>query len=115
MNFSALIANTASKPASYNGRPDIDLTNALKTVSPEAQKKARASAEDFEAVFLNTMFSQMTSEIKGEGPFGDTTGTGAWRSMLTDQYAREFSKSGGVGISNEVFRSLILQQANRTS
>ncbi len=36
-------------------------------------------------MFLNSMFSQMTTGVKGEGPFGDTTGTGVWRSMLTDR------------------------------
>ena len=57
-------------------------------------------------MFLNSMFSQMTTGIKGEGPFGDTTGTGVWRSMLTDEYSKSFAKSGGVGISNDVFRTL---------
>ena len=32
--------------------------------------KARANAVDFEAVFLNSMFSQMFTAIEGEGPFG---------------------------------------------
>ena len=98
-----------------NGRPDRELLDALTKVSPQAQKKAKASAQDFEAVFLNSMFSQMTAGIKGEGPFGDTPGTGVWRSMLTEQYSKSFAKAGGVGISNEVYRSLILQQANRAS
>ena len=96
-----------------NGRPDYQLAEALTKVSPQAQAKAKASSQDFEAVFLNSMFSQMTSGIKGEGPFGDTTGTGVWRSMLTDQYSKNFAKAGGVGISNDVFRTLILQQADR--
>jgi Rod binding domain-containing protein len=118
---SSLIHNTTgSMPAKavmpmLNGRPDYQLAEALKTVSPQAQAKAKASATDFEAMFLNSMFSQMTSGIKGEGPFGDTTGTGVWRSMLTDQYSKNFAKAGGVGISNDVYRTLILQQANRSS
>jgi flagellar protein FlgJ len=97
-----------------NGRPDYQLTEALKKVSPQAQVKAKATATDFEAMFLNSMFSQMTSGIKGEGPFGDTPGTGVWRSMLTEQYSKSFAKAGGVGISNDVFRTLILQQANHS-
>jgi Rod binding domain-containing protein len=96
-----------------NGRPDYQLADALTKVSPQAQAKARSSSQDFEAVFLNSMFSQMTSSIKGEGPFGDTPGTGVWRSMLTDQYSKNFAKAGGIGISTDVYRTLILQQANR--
>ena len=80
-----------------------------------AQAKAKATATDFEAMFLNSMFSQMTSGIKGEGPFGDTPGTGVWRSMLTEQYSKSFAKAGGVGISKDVYHTLIMQQAGRTS
>lgn len=96
-----------------HGRPDYQLAEALTKVSPQAQAKAKVSSQDFEAVFLNSMFSQMTSGIKGEGPFGDTTGTGVWRSMLTEQYSKNFAKAGGIGISTDVYRTLILQQANR--
>ena len=96
-----------------NGRPDFQLADALKKVSPQAQLKAKGAAQDFESVFLNTMFSQMTSGIKGEGPFGDTPGTGVWRSMLTEEYSKSFAKAGGVGISNDVYRTLILRQADR--
>jgi len=94
-----------------NGRPDREFAAALKKVSPQQQVKAKATATDFEAMFLNSMFSQMTAGLKGEGPFGDTPGTGVWRSMLTEQYSRQFAKAGGVGISNEVYRTLILTQA----
>jgi Rod binding domain-containing protein len=95
----------------YNGRPDYQLADALKKVSPQAQAKAKAASQDFEAVFLNTVFAQLTSGLKGDGPFGDTVGTGAWRSILTEQYSKSFAKAGGVGISADVFRTLILQQA----
>jgi flagellar protein FlgJ len=98
---------------SINGHPDYDLANALTKVSPKAQAKAKATSQDFEAMFLNSMFSQMTSGLKGEGPFGSTTGTGVWRSMLTEQYSKSFAKAGGVGISKDVYRTLIIQQANR--
>ena len=97
-----------------NGRPDYQLAEALTKVTPLAQAKAKASSQDFEAVFLNSMFSQMTSGIKGDGPFGETTGTGMWRSMLTEQYSKNFAKAGGIGISTDVYRTLILQQASRS-
>jgi len=102
-------------PTAINGRPDFELADALTKVSPHAQAKAQATATDFEAMFLNSMFSQMTAGLKGEGPFGDTPGTGVWRSMLTEQYSKSFAKAGGVGISSEVYRTLILQQAKRAS
>jgi Rod binding domain-containing protein len=118
---SSLIGNTTgSMPAKaampmFHGRPDYKLAEALTKVSPQAQAKAKGTATDFEAMFLNSMFSQMTSGLKGEGPFGDTPGTGVWRSMLTEQYSKSFAKAGGIGISNDVYRTLILQQASHAS
>ena len=94
-----------------NGRPDREFAAALQKVSPKQQAKAKATATDFEAMFLNSMFSQMTAGLKGEGPFGDTPSTGVWRSMLTEQYSKQFAKAGGVGISSEVYRTLIVTQA----
>jgi len=98
-------------PSALNGRPDFEFAAALQKVSPKAQAKAKATATDFEAMFLNSMFAQMTNGLKGEGPFGDTVGTGVWRSMLTEQYSKNFAKAGGVGIASEVYRTLIMQQA----
>ena len=114
-SFTAMLGKS-SMPAkalipTRNGRPDIELTEALKQVSPDKQAKSKAQAQDFEALFLNSMFSQMTAGVKGEGPYGDTPGTGIWRSMLTDEYSKNFAKAGGIGISKEVYRTLILQQA----
>jgi Rod binding domain-containing protein len=96
-----------------NGRPDFEFAAALQKVSPQQQARAKSTATDFEAMFLNSMFSQMTSGLKGEGPFGETQGTGVWRSMLTEQYSRNFARAGGVGIATEVYRTLIVQQAKR--
>jgi Rod binding domain-containing protein len=75
--------------------------------SANTKAKARAAAEDFEAVFLNSMFSQMFTNIDGEGPFGGGEAVGVWRSFLTDEYAKSFAKSGGIGLADDVYRNLL--------
>ena len=120
MQSSLINSTTGSMPPKtmmplFKGRPDPAFADALAKVSPQAQAKAKATATDFEAMFLNSMFSQMTTGVKGDGPFGDTPGTGVWRSMLTDQYSKSFAKAGGVGVSDQVYRTLIMQQVNRTA
>jgi len=72
--------------------------------------KAKAAAEDFEAMFLNTMFQQMFTGIDGDGPFGGSGALKVWRSFLTDQYARTFAKSGGIGIATDVYNELLRHQ-----
>jgi Rod binding domain-containing protein len=78
--------------------------------SPAAGDKAWQAAQDFEAVFLNSMFNQMFTGIEGEGPFGGSQATGVWRSFLTDEYAKSFARKGGVGIAPHVYQSLLAQQ-----
>lgn len=72
--------------------------------------KARAAAQDFEAVFLNTMVSQMFTAIGKEGPLGGGEGTSVWRSFLAEEYSKSFAKAGGVGIASHVYDSLLAQQ-----
>jgi len=94
-----------------NGHPDFDFAAALDKLSPQVKAKAQTQAQNFEGMFLNSMFSQMTNGLKGEGPFGNTTGTGIWRSMQIEQYSKSFAQAGGVGIAKNVYRTLIMQQA----
>ncbi len=75
--------------------------------------KARQASEEFEAVYLNTMFNQMFTAMDGEGPMGGDKTLGVWRSFLTDEYAKSFAKQGGVGIAPEVYRTLMAQQEDR--
>jgi Rod binding domain-containing protein len=74
--------------------------------------KTRAAAEDFESVFLNSMFQQMFSSV-GQGPFNGGPGAGVWRSFLTEEYAKSFTKAGGFGIADHVHRALLAQQEVR--
>jgi peptidoglycan hydrolase FlgJ len=99
--FSATIANARLQTA-----------QAMQGKSP-LHAKARAAAEDFEAVFLNSMFSQMFTETGGEGPFGGGKEMGVWRSFLTDEYSKSFAKKGGIGIADHVYASLLAHQEAR--
>ena len=105
-------------PASAPSLSTLDLL----TMNPPAvgkptatgNAKARAAAQDFEAVFLNSMFQHMFAGIDGEGPFGGQGATGMWRSVLTDQYAKSIANAGGIGIADQVYRSLIAHQEMRS-
>jgi len=96
------------------GLSPLDMLNAQApsggSFNAASKAKAKAASQDFEAVFLNSMFQQMFTGIQGEGPFGGDGATGVWRSFLTDEYAKSFAKSGGIGIADQVYRSLMAQQ-----
>jgi peptidoglycan hydrolase FlgJ len=92
------------------GALDLSMLAPKKTSKPD---KARAAAEDFEAVFLNSMFNNMFTGIDGEGPFGGGAGVGVWRSFLTEEYAKSFAKKGGIGLADHVYHTLLAQQEAR--
>ena len=96
--------------------PNVSAAGANGTkVSPAVAAKAREQAEDFEAMFLSSMFQNMFTGMDGEGPMGGTTGVAPWRSFLTQEYGKSFAKAGGIGLADHVYRSLIAQQEGRVS
>jgi flagellar protein FlgJ len=84
-------------------------------LSPAALRKTKDAAQQFESVFLTNMFEEMFSGIQEEeGPLGQGPAQGAWRSMLTEEYANTIAKAGGVGVAEHVQRELIaLQERSR--
>jgi flagellar protein FlgJ len=83
-------------------------------ISDAAKAKAKGASQDFEAVFLNSMFQQMFTGLQGDGPMGGNGATGIWRSFLTDEYAKGFAKAGGIGIADQVYGALLKQQEARS-
>jgi Rod binding domain-containing protein len=75
--------------------------------------RLRAQAQDFEVQFVNSMFQQMYAGLEGDGPFGNSTGVAPWRSFMTEEYAKNFVKSGGIGIADTVYKSLLALQEAR--
>jgi len=76
---------------------------------------ARKAAEEFEAVFLTTMLQGMFAGIgtDTDAPFSGGSGEQTYRSMLTAEYAKEISKSGGLGIADQVTREMLeVQEAS---
>ena len=101
--FADLIRNQATRAISPTA-------GALANATAKSPARARAAAQEFEAVFLNSMVQQMFAGIEGEGPMGGQGATGVWRSMLTDEYAKSFARNGGIGIADDVYRTLLAQQ-----
>lgn len=87
-----------------------DANTAQAEAALKIKGKAKAAAQQFEAMFLNTMFQQMFTGIDGDGPFGGSGALKVWRSFMTDQYAQVFAKHGGIGIAPHVYATLLKQQ-----
>ena len=112
----ALSAPTLATPAAASLARAVALNAATAAGAKPAadlQTRARTAAVNFEAQFLNSMFSQMLAGVDGDGPFGGGPAVGVWRSFLSEQYAKSFAQAGGIGIADKVYRTLLAQQEAR--
>lgn len=86
----------------------------LHTPMPSAQKhsdaRAWATAQDFEAQFMSSMTQTMFEGIKTDETFGGGTGEDMFRSMLVDQYGKEMSRAGGIGIADKIYGEILKLQ-----
>lgn len=89
----------------------IDHVSGSSHARSAAEKKAQATAGDFETMFLEQALDQVFSSVGQDGPMGDNgTGGSVYRSMLVKEYAGNIVKSGGVGIGDQVFREIMRLQ-----
>ncbi|GJD93116.1 rod-binding protein [Methylobacterium iners] len=80
-------------------------------VRSAAEAKARKASTEFEKMFLEQSLDRLTSSDGTDGPLGENgTGGGVYRSMLTKEYAGQIVKSGGVGISDQIYREMMKMQ-----
>jgi Rod binding domain-containing protein len=84
------------------------LTNAL----DPARAKAKKQADDFETMFLEQVTERLFAAPEGsEGPLGENgVGGDIFKSQLTQEYAKQIQRAGGVGLSNTIMRDLLAMQ-----
>jgi flagellar protein FlgJ len=76
-------------------------------------KKAKAAGQQFEGFFIGEMMEQMTEGVEPDEYFGGGHGEEMWRSMLNQEYAKEISKSGRLGIADTVMKGMLQAQEQR--
>ena len=92
----ALGGATAAAPKSHGGG---------------AHGRLKKTADDFETMFLEGTFDRLTETGGEDGPLGENgTGGSVYRSMLAKEHAAAIVKSGGVGISGQIYGQLLKLQ-----
>ena len=72
--------------------------------------KTAAAAKEFEAVFLAQMFSHMFEGLEVNPMFGGGQGEKMFRSMLTQEYAKDMAQHRGARIADELQKMMIQMQ-----
>jgi Rod binding domain-containing protein len=83
----------------------------LKAANDPKLAKAKATAQDFETMFLEDTLRHVFASTGDEGPLGaGGAGGDVYKSMLVKEYAKSIVKGGGVGITNQVYGELLKLQ-----
>lgn len=69
----------------------------------------RATAEDFESVFLAQVLEAMMGETT-QSSFGGGPGEAAFSSMLNEEYAKVITRVGGIGLADSLAREMLRYQ-----
>lgn len=78
--------------------------------TPEAQDPLREAAKSFEAVFLAEMFSHVGLGAPRKEN-GGGAGEEAFASFLSREWANEIADKGGVGLADEIYKSLAAKES----
>ena len=80
------------------------LTPPAATRDPDA---ARAAAQEFESVFVAQMLEHMFAGVRTDGPFGGGHAEAVYRSLLLTEYGHAITRSGGIGVADQVMTEIL--------
>lgn len=87
------------------------LVSGLADALDPQKAKAKKQADDFETMFLEQVTERLFATSEDEGPMGENgTGGAVYRSMMTQQYAQQIQRAGGIGLSDQIMSDLLKMQ-----
>jgi Rod binding domain-containing protein len=84
-------------------------TKSFDVHSPKSMAALRKVGEEFEASFLSQMLGHMFAGTKSDEMFGGGQAEEMYRSLMVDEYGKSIAKSGGIGVADQVVRSVMMQ------
>lgn len=84
--------------------------NASPNPATAFEKKAKETADSFEAVFLSQILKNMSSGLKSDEMFGGGHSEEVFRGVLNDEIATQITRNGGIGLSDSIYREILKSQ-----
>ena len=86
-------------------RPGIE--SSQKSVSLKDEPKGlKQLCQDFESIFINSLFQEMRKSIPDDGYLEQDMGMDIFQEMMDVEVAKEMSKKGGLGLSPLLYEQL---------
>lgn len=83
----------------------------LPSQHPTTPDTIRKTAQEFESVFISELLAPIFEHLGTDQLGGGGEGERAFRPLLVQEYAKEFTKAGGIGVADAVTRELLRIQA----
>ena len=99
--------DTIFAQASYNSiaKPTIPTPS-----SSGSDQVLKQKAQEFETGFLRTMLSTMMDTVADDSLTGQSFAKDSYNDMLVEEFAKEISEVGGIGLADHVYRELLSAQ-----
>ncbi|MBL8629413.1 MAG: rod-binding protein [Rhodospirillaceae bacterium] len=110
MNISAILNQTQN---AYTSSVQKQAATAAADLTPD-QKRAKATADEFESVFVGQMLEYMSEGVEVDPMFGGGHAEEMWKSMMNQEYGKHIVKNGGLGISKQVMDYMLKAQEEQT-
>ncbi|PWC33161.1 rod-binding protein [Azospirillum sp. TSO35-2] len=107
---SAASALDRARAAGFGVQTLAKISDLEAKTSPAKLAQLHKSANEFESQFISQMLGPMFEGIGTDETFGGGRGEEMFRPMLVEQFGKQISQRGGLGIANQVYQELLRAQ-----
>jgi flagellar protein FlgJ len=97
-------------PAASAALPSTGAGSASTPKAGAGNGAVRKAAEEFESQFMSQMLTQMWQGISTDGYFGGGHGEEMFRGLMLNEYGKQITKTGGLGIADMVQKAMLKMQ-----
>jgi Rod binding domain-containing protein len=81
---------------------------------PADPAKLEQAARDFEAMAIGQLLQPLFDTVdSAHGLFGGGAGEESWKPLLVQEYAKQITAHGGLGLAKPVYEQMLHMQENR--
>lgn len=114
VNLSRLLSSESEQLSQKANLAKQSIEAAKATGGAQNKEELREACQKFESLFLGYLLKEMRKTVQKSGLFPESMGQKIYTSMLDDEVAKVACQSGGMGLGDLVFSSLVNEEEDRS-
>ena len=106
-NFTDSSALLSSSGNTANAIAGLSSMSRVKSMNMD---QINAVSKDFESMFVSQMVGQMFGDSQGTEAYGNNDTSEVYKTMMVDEYSKQITRAGGIGIADYVKQELLKLQ-----